>query len=89
MLGCTRRPLTSQLAYRWVVDRFEQLVLWARLEAPRFKNTKAGRKAQAYMQDSLEGKTDWNAQALKFQLWRYFDGPKPAKAKGGKREEEE
>ncbi len=71
------------------VIRFEQLLLWARLEAPRFKNTKAGRKAAAYMQDSLEGKAGWNAQALKFQLWRYFDGPKPAKAKGDQRKEEE
>jgi hypothetical protein len=49
------------------------LLVWARLEAPKFKNTKAGRRAAAYVEDSVEGRADWNAQALKFEMWKYFD----------------
>jgi len=58
------------------LSKWEKLLVWARLEAPRFANTKAGRKAEHYLkrEGREEGaEEEWNAQALKYKMWRYFD----------------
>lgn len=55
------------------LTKLDRLLIWCRLEAPRFRNTKAGRKAEKYMIGSLKGEEEWNARALKYELWRYFD----------------
>lgn len=76
--------------------RLERLLVWLRLEAPRFKDTKAGRRARAYLglddddddddhedddgdgegEEKDGGETrekEWNARALKFEMWKYFE----------------
>lgn len=63
-------------------SKWERVLVWLRLDAPRFSNTKAGRRAKAYLGvgdeegDEEEGGTgegkEWNARALKFEMWKYF-----------------
>lgn len=63
-------------------SKWDRILVWLRLEAPRFSNTKAGRRAKAYLgldgeeeegeeEGQGEGK-EWNARALKFEMWKYF-----------------
>ncbi len=57
-------------------SKWEKLLVWARLEAPRFANTKAGRRAEHYLkrEGGKEGaEEEWNAHALKYKMWKYFD----------------
>jgi hypothetical protein len=74
-------------------SRLERLLVWLRLEAPRFSDTKAGRRAKAYLgldeddddeeeEENEEGggggrrkerEEEWNARALKFEMWKYFE----------------
>jgi hypothetical protein len=54
------------------LSKWEKLLIWARLEAPNFANTKAGRKAREYVEGE-GGEEEWNAQALKYKMWKYFD----------------
>ena len=59
------------------LSKWEKVLIWARLEAPKFSNTKAGRKAKIYLREEggREGgeEEEWNAQALKYKMWKYFD----------------
>lgn len=64
-------------------SKLERILVWLRLEAPRFSNTKAGRRAKAYLgldddeengqgAEGKEEEREWNARALKFEMWKYF-----------------
>jgi hypothetical protein len=36
----------------------------------------------------VEGRADWNAQALKFEMWKYFDVPTDTKQQDKDQESE-
>lgn len=60
------------------LSKFERVLVWLRLEAPRFSDTKAGRRARAYLglDEGAEGEgegKEWNARAIKFEMWKYFN----------------
>lgn len=57
------------------LSKWERVLIWCRLENPPFRNTKAGRRAAAYMEESMQHHGHWNARALKFEMWKYFIMP--------------
>jgi hypothetical protein len=68
------------------LGKWDRVLVWTRLEVPPFKNTKAGRKAKAFLEEGEEKgpskSKEWNARALKYQMWKYF--PAAKSGKGGK-----